>query len=221
VSEVHDTLLQEIAAHVRAMVDARPVVVAIDGVDGAGKTTFADQLAATLTGMSVTTLRASVDGFHHPRAVRYRRGRHSPEGFYLDSFDYAAQRSKLLDPLTRDSDRTVVVAIYDVDREQAVEVTPQTVADDAVVVLDGIFLHRPELRGYWDLSIYLDVPFSVAVPRVAGRDGHGDRDPASPSNLRYVEGQRLYLARCQPARHATFVIDNRDLSAPQLVTDVS
>jgi uridine kinase len=42
--------------------------VAIDGVDSAGKTTFADEFAFTL-------VRASVDGFNNSRAIRYRRGR--------------------------------------------------------------------------------------------------------------------------------------------------
>jgi len=61
--------------------------VGIDGVDGAGKTTFADELAAALAPFGRPVIRAGVDGFHHPRAVRYRRGRESPEGFFRDSYD--------------------------------------------------------------------------------------------------------------------------------------
>ncbi len=53
------------------------VRVAIDGVDGAGKTTFADELAQALTAAGRVTIRATVDGFHHARAHRYRRGRHA------------------------------------------------------------------------------------------------------------------------------------------------
>jgi hypothetical protein len=34
-----------------------------------------------------------------PLEVRYRRGRASPEGFYLDSCDYTALRRYLFDPL--------------------------------------------------------------------------------------------------------------------------
>ena len=55
--------------------------VGIDGVDGAGKTTLADTLADALEAAGIAVIRASVDGFHHPRAVRYRLGRESPEGF--------------------------------------------------------------------------------------------------------------------------------------------
>lgn len=89
-------------------------------------------------------------------------------------------------------------------------------ADDTVLVFDGIFLHRPELRDDWDVSVFLDVGFEVSIPRGAAR-GYGDPDPAAASNRRYVEGQRLYLDRCQPERHATFVIDNEHLDAPRVV----
>ena len=57
--------------------------MAVDGVDGAGKTVFAGELAATLRSRGAPTVEASVDGFHHPREARHRRGRGSPEGFFL------------------------------------------------------------------------------------------------------------------------------------------
>ena len=48
------------------------------------------------TGRAV--FRASIDGFHRPRAERYARGRDSPEGFYRDSFDYSLFRRVLVEP---------------------------------------------------------------------------------------------------------------------------
>jgi len=35
----------------------------------------------------------------------------------------------------------------------------------SVLVFDGIFLHRPELRNAWSLSIFLDASFDVTIPR--------------------------------------------------------
>jgi uridine kinase len=70
----------------------------VDGIDGAGKTTFADELAAVLRDRGHAVIRALVDGFHNPREVRYRRGRRSAVGYYLDSFDYDRLRRVLLDP---------------------------------------------------------------------------------------------------------------------------
>jgi uridine kinase len=43
--------------------------VAIDGVDGFGKSTFVDQLSASLRAVGRAVVRVSVDNFHYPRAV--------------------------------------------------------------------------------------------------------------------------------------------------------
>jgi uridine kinase len=51
---------------------------------------------------------------------------------------------------------------------------------------------------------------------MALRDG-SHPDPDHPSMRRYVEGQRIYLARCLPAERATAVIDNTDVHAPRVV----
>jgi uridine kinase len=193
------------------------LLVAIDGVDGAGKTVFADELAEVLKPRGIAVLRASVDGFHHPPSIRYRRGRRSPEGFFLDSYDYRAVRRLLLEPLTGSGERRIVRRVYDVHAEEPVEAVTESVADIEVLVFDGIFLHRPELRDLWDLSVFLEVDFEVSIPRGAGR-GYGDPDPAAESNKRYVEGQKLYLATCRPRERATWVIDNNVLSGARLTS---
>ncbi len=188
----------------------------MDGVDGAGKTTFADEVAALLGRRGATVLRASVDDFHHPREIRHARGRDSPEGFFRDSYDYPSLRRLVIEPLLDGGNRRVVLGIHDVESEAPRE-RVVTVADDVdVLVLDGIFLHRPELRDLWSWSVYLDVDFDVSIPRGASR-GYGDPDPAAPSNRRYVEGQRMYLRECRPRRHANCVIDNRVLADAHIV----
>ena len=184
--------------------------VAVDGVDGAGKTTFADALAALLVPAGRQVIRASVDDFHRPERLRYARGRDSPEGFYLDSYDHEALRERLLDPLSPGGSRRFRRRAFDHREDRPVEAPLEAADADAILLLDGIFLHRDELRGYWDYSVFRDVPVDVAVPRGAARgEGFGAPDPSAPSNRRYVLGQQRYLAECDPARRATRVIDNR------------
>lgn len=191
--------------------------VGVDGVDGAGKTTFADELAPFLEAAGRSVIRASVDGFHHPARLRYRRGRASPRGFYRDSYDYATLKRLLLDPLGPGGTGRFRRAAFD-HRTDAPALAPEEqAAPGSVLVFDGIFLHRPELRDYWDFSVLLEVPFTVSVPRGAGR-GEGSPDPQAASNRRYVLGQRLYLRACEPRRNATVVVDNTNLAAPFFVT---
>ncbi len=194
----------------------RRVVVAIDGVDGAGKTVLGHELAA-LVGLQREVHRVSVDGFHRLRAERYARGR-TAEAFYRDSYDHAAIRQRLVEPFR--AGEPWVRAVHDVEAETPVDAVPQPATGrDALLLLDGIFLHRPELADLWDASVWVDVPYEVSVPRGNARFGAVGAeaaDPASAVNARYVGGQRLYLAEVDPAQRATWVLDNTDLAAPLL-----
>ena len=196
-----ESLLEEVAREILAVRSGGITRVAIDGVDGAGKTTFADELAATLgDGGPRPVIRASVDDFHRPQAQRYARGRDSPEGFFLDSYDYDALRERLLDPLGPGGSRRYRRRAFDLRADSPADPEFEVAPEDAILILDGIFLHRDELARLWDFSVFLDVPFEVSAARNLAR---GDR-----LSDRYVEGQRLYLAACDPAHRATRVIDN-------------
>ncbi|WP_249667317.1 zeta toxin family protein [Cellulomonas fengjieae] len=194
----------------------RPVLVAVDGIDGAGKTTFADELATELQRRGRSVVRVGVDGFHRPRAERYRRGRHSAEGFWADSYDYDALRTEVLEPFAPRGSRRFRRAVHDVATDAPLHLPREHGTDRCVLVIDGIFLHRDELAAWWDFSVYLDVDFAETFARMAVRDGCSP-DPTHPSNARYVDGQRRYLSACRPASRATVVIDNRDVHHPHLL----
>ena len=202
-------VLEQVAAAVLALPANGVTRVAVDGVDGAGKTTFADELAGRLASVGRPLIRAGVDGFHHPRAVRYRRGRTSPEGFYRDSYDYAALKRVLLDPLSPGGDRRFRRAVFDVTADAPVDAPEERASPGSILLFDGIFLHRPELRGGWDLSIFL---------RVEWDRNHRLRRQPEQHPERYREGQQLYFRECRPWECASIVIDNDDLAAPFIVS---
>jgi uridine kinase len=187
----------------------------VDGVDGAGKTVFGGELAAALERRGHHVVAASVDGFHHPRARRYARGRHDPDGCYEDSYDDAALRRELLDPFAPGGDRRHRRAVHDLVTDAVVDEPPEAAPEGSLLVVDGVFLQRPELREAFDLVVFLDVPFEVSCARLARRDG-APADPADPANQRYVQAQLRYLRECRPADRAALVIDNTDLDAPRL-----
>jgi hypothetical protein len=89
-------VLDRLADAVVSLHPDRRIRVAIDGVDGAGKTVLADALAPLIVARGRPMIRASVDDFHNTQAIRYARGRYSPEGYYLDSYNYDAFRKRLL-----------------------------------------------------------------------------------------------------------------------------
>jgi uridine kinase len=218
VSEPHASLLDRLADTIASLHPDRRIRIAIDGVDGVGKTMLADALAPRVIGRGRPAIRASVDDFHNPKGVRYARGKHSPDGFYLDSYDYAAFRRLLLDPLGPDGSGEYVARHFDHRLDQRVKAATQQAPPTAALIVDGIFLHRGELRSCWDLSLFLKAEFGISVPRGAARDQTpGATDPASPAYQRYVGGQRLYLGACEPEQQADIVIDYNDLQHPRIV----
>ncbi|TCC54164.1 uridine kinase [Kribbella capetownensis] len=190
------------------------VRVGIDGVDGSGKTTFANELAEALRAAGRNVVRVSVDDFHNVRAIRYRRGRSSPEGFWRDSFNYDRLRTDVLEPLGTGGSRRYRPAAHDLATDQILEPPCEVAPAGAVLVVDGLFLHRDELANAWDLSVFLDVPFDITIQRMAHRDGTNP-DPNHPTVRRYVEAQHLYFKACNPHQKADILIANTPLNAPR------
>ena len=91
---------------------------------------------------------------------------------------------------------------------------------NAVLLVDGVFLLRPELFEHWDYRIFVDVAFDTAVQRASVRDqdhlGAAEQVRARYWR-RYVPGQHLYLDTVHPRERADVLIDNNDPADPQLV----
>lgn len=187
------------------------VIVAIDGVDGAGKTRFAADLAEAITRKGHAVVQASIDGFHRPRAERYARGRDSARGFYEDSYDYSVFRRVLVEPFRMGGSAAFVTEAFDHRSDSPVEPKWITAPADAILLVDGIFLNRPELRGIWNFSIWLDVPAPTALARLIERDGD------TGVSARYTDGQKLYAKAAKPSTAASAIVDNSDYDHPRRV----
>ncbi|MDI2036763.1 uridine kinase [Paenarthrobacter nitroguajacolicus] len=193
-------------------------LVGVDGVDGSGKSTFAQAVSAALTSglMDRPVLTIHVDDFLNLQEVRHRRGRTSPEGFWLDTYDYEALEQYVLTPLGEGGDGEYRPAVMDPRKNLRLHIEPVKAPEDAIVLVEGMFLHRDELRGRWDYSLFLDVPFEETARRMSIRDG-SSFDPEHPSMRRYVGGQRLYFEEARPWTRATRVIDNTHPEQPRLL----
>ena len=212
-------LLAGLSTQILAIPSAHPVRVAIDGVDGAGKTTLADELVRPLRDRGREVIRGSIDGFHNSRAVRYQRGRLSPDGYFRDSFDIDALRSVLLDPLGPDGDRHYRLATFDYRCDEPVDSPSLVAAPGAILLLDGVFLLGPQLRSHWDHKIFVHVDFGVSVERACRRDAVDEDSRHVMKELyqqRYVPGQKLYLESCRPRESADIEVNNNDPAAPTI-----
>ena len=183
-------LVERLASLISDVASSRDrTVVAIDGPDCAGKSSLAAALAHQLPGH---VIRASIDSFHHPTTRRYERGELSPEGCYLDSFDYDRFRREVLTPFS-------------------------TAGARGVLVVEGVFLLRPEFRDVWDVSVYLDVSPAETMRRARARDADAlGADLERRYAERYLPAQDLYRAAADPTAHADVVIGYDDPGDPQI-----
>ena len=146
-----------------------PVRVAVDGIDAAGKTTLANALVKPLSRLGREVIRASIDGFHHPKRLRHMRGKDSPAGYYYDSFDYEAVILRLLKPLGPAGDRLYRTSVFDHTTDTELTSYTMTASENAILIFDGVFLLRPELNRYWNLRIFVNVSIEVARERAVSR----------------------------------------------------
>ena len=210
-------LLDRLAGAIDSATTPHPLRVAVDGPPAAGKTTLADELAVLLRTRGRQVIRATTESFQLPRAQRYRRGEFSPEANYHDSFDYDALRRVLLDPLGPDGDRRYQQAIYHIDTDTALSQPVTTAAADAVLLLDGVFLLRPELIDRWDLSIFVSAAFEQTLDRARTRDlarlGSAT-EVERRFRTRYIPAQKLYFATARPTDHADIIVHNDEPRLP-------
>jgi uridine kinase len=210
-------LIEQLASRIAALERPHPIRVAIDGVDAAGKTTLADELVPALEQVDRHVIRASIDGFHNPASLRRRRGEMSPEGYFHDSFDYPGLVRELLEPLGPGGSLKFRRAIFDFRSDQTVQAPLEYAKRASILVFDGVFLMRPEVRERFDFSIFLRVDFSVTTARAERRDERyfgSAQEVVRRYHQRYVPGQRLYLAEVQPERFASVVVNNNDPLCP-------
>ncbi|MGY1763444.1 hypothetical protein ACI79G_03600 [Geodermatophilus sp. SYSU D00779] len=85
--------------------------------------------------------------------------------------------------------------------------------EQAVLVADGVFLHRPELQSRWHLSVHLHVPAAETLHRAAVRD-RALMGAEIERRHRHLPGQALCRREVDPAPTADVVVDDTDPAAP-------
>lgn len=215
-------VIDRLAAMIASIRLDHPVRVGIDGVDCAGKTVLADELVEPLVSLGRPVIRASIDGFHNPRSIRHRRGRTSHIGYYEDSFNHDAIVSLILCPLGPGGNMRFKPAVFDFRTDSPIEGPWRTANKDAVLVFEGIFLHRQELLPHWDFSVFVDADFDVTIHRAVRRD----KDLFETGNKtgeiyeeRYIPGQKIYLSTQRPFEKADVIVDNNDVENPVLIVN--
>ena len=197
-----------------------PLRVGVDGVCGAGKSTFARALAGRLEADRFPVVFVDSDGFHHVRARRYRQGPESARGYYQDAYDFDSLAERVLVPLGPGGSLRYAVTVHDLVSDEVIADATAVAPIAAIMLFDATFIQNERLDGLWDQVIYLHADEAAAIQRGVARDSAalGGAGPARQAyQERYMAACRIYLLERDPARRASFVVDNTNPAHPVLV----
>lgn len=219
--EQRSSVINRVAELIAAVELGRPVRVGIDGRSAAGKSSFGDELAEAVRRSGRQVERASIDDFHRPgHKWRSIRGEWTPQTYCDEGYDYAAFRELVLDPLSTDGDRRIRPRLFSAFHDAPHPEEWVSLAEDAILIVDGSFLRHPDLADCWDCSIWLAIDFETMIERAKRRDivWVGSAEVVeSQYRVRWVPTHKLYEQLDHPEEHADIIIDNREIERPVVI----
>lgn len=186
----------------------RSLLVAVSGIDGSGKGHVAARIAAALEAAELRAAVINIDGWlnlPHLRFDPFRPAAH----FYERAIRFEALFERLVLPLRH---RRSVRLLADFAEETATSYRPHLYEfrDVDVILLEGIFLLKPEHRPLYDLTVWVDCSFETALERAIARAQEGLSPAATVRTYEtiYFAAQRLHARRDNPRSAADMVVVN-------------
>ncbi|HKQ62396.1 MAG TPA: hypothetical protein VJS92_13975 [Candidatus Polarisedimenticolaceae bacterium] len=195
----------------RVVPAAESVLVAISGIDGAGKGFFMRRLERALTssGWRVAALHAD-RWLHLPERRFAPPGSSDPGGhFYDHAFRFDEMFDQLVLPLRRRrSIRLRAASTEETSRRYSCQT--YEFADVDIILLEGIFLLKRTLRMRYDVALWIDCTFATALERALARGQERLPEPETRQAYEtiYFPAQRRHFALDRPRAAATLIVPN-------------
>lgn len=180
--------------------------MAVDGPPAAGGATLAAELVDRLRTAGRPAVQVAAAGFLRPASVRLERGRDDPDAFYDDAHDVGALWREVLCPLGPGGDRGYLPSLWDPATDRATRAVRRSAPAGAVVLVDGVFLLRPELVTGFDVTVHLRLSPAARRRRVPAADA-----------ARELPAYDHYDAEVAPAEAADLVVYLDDPARPALL----
>ena len=162
---------------------ARPILIAIDGPAGSGKTSLANQLASNLKSATTIHMDDLYNGWEDALTATLTR--------HLEEW--------VLDPLTQH--QSVKYQKFDwINSEYGPTVE---VSDVELLILEGVGAAQARIRQQADLTIWIEVGAQIGLARVLKRDGA----QILPYMLKWQERESAHFIKDQTKENCQIFID--------------
>ncbi len=193
--------------------DSAPrTIIAIDGIDGSGKSMFTRRLLGALEAGGVRGVQVSVDDFR--RVVNWAATDAEGELYWESYYDLAAAEA-VLSAFTAGAPE-VAIPMFDPAAERITGARRVALDGVSVAVVEGVFpLRIPSAAA--GIVIHLDTSASEARRRIIARDlekGRTREEIERRIDRRYFPSQERYRSAFQPRERADIVIDNEHPESP-------
>lgn len=191
--------------------------VGVNGVDTAGKTIFAQRLAAFLKSRGKKVELIHLDDFHNPRQKRLT-GKDEREAYIKNAFDLDRLNRSILLPLREAGEVHTSLTLLDLDSDTYSIQRQYDIDADTYVILEGVLLYRPPLEANIDYKVYLDIDFDEVLRRAEIRDvPQYGRGFLQKYREKYIPIQQWYIETYRPHDMADLVVVNQNYRRPVIL----
>lgn len=191
-------------------------LIAIDGVDGSGKSMLADRLVGALIEAGTPAVLLRVDDFRRP-IIWGSGARTEADVYYDDYYDL-----ELLDRGARaflGGDLSFEIPVFDSRTERHQGRRAIAFGESALAVVEGVFAQRVAAVRQVAAIVYIETSRDEARRRILARDTARGRTVADVTHrigARYFPAQDRYLREHDPLAYVNALIEHERVGAPQL-----
>ena len=194
--------MEDILAFIKAKYEkhgsiTQSFVVGINGIDCSGKTTFAKSVSKYFTHHKIENDHLDIDNFNNPA---------------IESETYKAFVSGSWGEEDLNKYYELIINYSD-----AIRAVSESQKKYPLVILEGIFIYKPQLVNLFDLKIYLDIDISLGRKRFTKRRSlKQDKRPFEIYDEIWMLSHIRYESEVHPKQIGALVIDYNDESKPVL-----
>jgi len=203
-----DEVVRKILERRANVPETRSLLIGVSGIDGCGKGYLAAQLQAHLALRGVIPTILNVDGWLNLPQKRFDQNAPAVN-FYENAIRLDQFFTELVLPL-RNQRSIHLVADFVEETASAYRQHTYDYKDVTVVLVEGIFLFKPQYRKYFDLAIWIDCSFPTALARAIDRaqEGLSPANTIAAYDTIYFPAQRIHLTRDKPRESADLIFEN-------------
>jgi len=168
----------------------KPILIAIDGFGGSGKTTIARSLQTELGNAYIV----NIDDFIVKEKL-------TEPSWDKGGFDRKRLETQVLIPATSQQPVSYQELIWETNTLSE----PKHVPPVDYLVVEGISSYHPDIAKYYDYKIWVDTPIAAAKARGQARDAGNENEDKWDL---WAENDLAYQQKYHPEKHADFVFDN-------------